>query len=424
VGQALHESIAAGGRASAGAHSGSATTIRIPGQDQNYPATYQVRELADLQPSHSGITFQPNEKYGAVNDRDYSNKLNQGKIVTNSAPGRFDPSYHLTDNPDATNGPPIVDLQGHVLGGNGRTMMLQRVAQSNPEGHAAYRAQLMTKAAQFGLDPNVVSGMRNPVLVRQIADADLPASNKQNAITDFNKSGTAQMTPAERAIADSRRVSPETLDNIAGRVEAQGPDATLSDILKGQSGAQVLDRLINDGVLTPQERAAYANENGLTEAGKERISKLVIGRFFRDPIQVDSTPPSVRNKLEAIAAPLARVDGVAGWDLTPKVQEALDLLEEARMHNISNLDDLLAQGGLWGESRYSPDAVTLAKQLQSTSGKALAKSLRQYAQDAADSQRPLLLGTAVSPEQAFADALGKVPDATKGKTNPRSEGRL
>jgi hypothetical protein len=97
--------------------SGAATEIRVPGSDQSYPAAYQVRELDDVQPSHSGINFNANEKYALTNDRDYSNKLNQEKVVTNSAPGRFDPSYHITDNPDATNGPIVIDSAGHALGG-------------------------------------------------------------------------------------------------------------------------------------------------------------------------------------------------------------------------------------------------------------------------------------------------------------------
>jgi hypothetical protein len=242
--------------------------------------------------------------------------------------------------------------------------------------------------------------------VREISDTDLgPATNKQAAITDFNKQGTAQMTPAERAIADSRRVSQDTLDSIAVRLENAGPNATMADILEGRAGTQVLDELIKDGVITPQERAGLATGNELTPAGKERIGKLTVARFFRDPTQIDQTPPIIRNKLEAIAAPLARVDGLRGWDLTEHIQGALDLLDEARTHNISNLDDLLNQGGFWGNTRYSPEAIALAKQLQSTPTRILAKAVRRYAQDAADSERPMFTEAAIQPKRAFQEAF-------------------
>jgi hypothetical protein len=399
------------------ATSGAKTIVRVPGESASYPATYQVRELSDLRPSHSGITFNANEKYELTNDRNYSNPLNQEKIVTNSAPGRFEPAYHVTDNPDATNGPVVIDSSGHALGGNGRAMILQRVYKYNPEGAAAYKNLLAQKAPQFGISSDAISGMQRPVLVRQIADEDLGVAEKQRAITDFNKSGTAEMTPAERAITDARRVSQNTMDYIGARIEDEGPDGTLSNAMRGQAGAHTLDLLIKDGIVTPQERAAYANENGLTEAGKDRVSKVVIGRFFRDPSQIDSTPPVIRNKIESMAAPLSRVDGIPGWDLTQPTKEALDLLQEVRSHGMKNVDDLLSQQGLWVDARYSPQAVTLAKHLQSTPARGIVAGLRQYAQDAADSQRPLLMGQKVEPEQAFSDAQKamKVQRATQGQ---------
>jgi len=388
---------------------GSGTTIRVPGENQIYSANYEVRELADVQPSHSGITFQPNPKYALVNDRDYANPLNQGKVVTNAAPGKFDPSYHITDNPDATNGPIVIDSDGHALGGNGRAMILQRVYQSNPEGTAAYRKMLQGKALQFGVDPQAVAEMKQPVLVRAIPDADLAAPGaKQSAITDLNKVGTAQMTPAERAIADSRRVSQATLDTVAARLDSVGQNGTLGDALHGWSGLEVLNKLIDDGVITPQERAGLADQDGLTTAGKERVRRLIIGRFYRDPAQIDTTPSSIKNKLESIAAPLARVDGVAGWDLTQHVRDAMDLLEEARAHGSGNIDDVLSQQGIFGPStKYSEEAIALAKQLKIAPARGLVKAARGYVQDMADAHRPMFSEDAVPPAQAFEERFGR-----------------
>jgi hypothetical protein len=387
------------------AASGADTTVTVPGEDNSYKARYQVRELADLQPSHSGVNFNANEKYALTNDRDYSNPLNQGKVVNNSAPGKFDPRYHITDNPDATNGPAVIDSDGHVLGGNGRTMILQRVHKFNPEGAAAYRDLLTQKAGQFGIDPKTLEGMKEPVLVRQLDDAELEGGGKQNAITDFNKSGTAAMTPAERAIADSKRISQGTLDDIAGRLDAEGHEATLADVLRGKSGTQILDKLIGDRVLTEQERAGLATGDALTEAGNERVRKLLVARFFKDPAMIDSTPASVRSKVENMTAPLARVDGVPGWDLTGHVQDAMAILEEARTHGIKNLDDLVSQSGLFGESKYSPEAVTMAKAIKDSSARTLQNAVKRYAADMADAHRPLLLGEKITPAQAFRDAF-------------------
>jgi hypothetical protein len=386
-----------------------ATEIRIPGAPNRYKAYYQLRELDDIQPSHSGHTFQPNERYQLKNDRDYSQSENQGKVVNWSGP-EFDPSYHITDNPDASNGPPVIDEAGNVYGGNGRSMILQRVYKGNAAGAEAYRQMLAKKAQQFGVDPAQLKSMKQPVLVRVIPDAEMAAGgSKQRAVTDFNKTGTAALRGSEKAIADSRRVSIETLDNIGSRLEAQGADATLASILDGKGGAEVLQKLIDDGVISPQESAAYVDQGVLTADGKIRISKLMLGRFFRDPKQLDVTPASIRNKLERLAAPLAKVEGRPEWSLGKPLQEAIDLLEEARAHGQKNLNDVVGQSGLFGAQKYSPKAVQLAKLLRDANPNELTNAVRQYAQDAATADQGAgLFGEPPTPQESFEAAFAEL----------------
>lgn len=391
---------------------GNETTVKVAGQTAGYKARYRLRELDDVQSSHNGLNFQPNPEFGAktgvTNDRGYDNPVNQEKIVRWSTPAEFDPSYHVTDNPDATNGPIVTDSNSDVLGGNGRKNILDRVYAYNPRGASAYRSLLEQKAAQFGIDPTQVSGMKKPVLTRQIDDSAFgSASGRQNSVTDFNKKGTAEMTPAERAISDSRRVSTSTLDDIGGRLDAAGEDATFADVLKGKGGGEILQKLIDDGVVSPQERAAFADEGGLTKAGKQRIQSLMLGRFFRDPEQLDNIPLSLRNKLERVAAPLAQVEGLKGWNLSPDIQTAIDLVEEARQaHGVKNIGEFIKQKGLFGESAYSPQAVQLAKELYGSTAKQLTAAVRQYAGDAVHASKGAsLFGVPPSAAEAFAAAF-------------------
>jgi hypothetical protein len=386
---------------------GSATEVSVPGSGRSYQGQYEIRELDDLQASHNGKTFQPNPKYPLRNDRDYTRAANQGKVVQWSAPGEFDPRYLVNDNPDASNGAPVVDADGNVLGGNGRKMILDRVFSGDSKGTKAYTDLLNQKAAQFGIDPETVRGMRKPVLVRVVDNEALPTpAAKQDAITDFNKSGTASLRPSEKALADSRRVSPETLDNLGSRLEAKGPDATLADALEGTSGTQVLDRLIDDGVVSPQERAEYVDGPNLTQDGKARISRLMLGRFFEDPSQLDRTPLSIRAKLARVAAPLAQVEGKGEWSLAEPMHQALNLIEAAGGHGLT-LNDYLQQGGLFTKQEYGPQAVTLAKRLQNMTQLQLTQAARQYAQDAQFAGHGEgLFGKPPSPDEAFQTAFG------------------
>ena len=157
--------------------SGTATSVHVS-EGQSYPAQYQVRELADVQPSHSGITFEPNSKYGL----NHANLANNHEVEANASAGKFDPSQHLTDAMNAEHGPLVIDEAGHPLGNsNENAMTLQRVYDSNPDGAAAYRKMLVNKSPQFGVDPMQIMRMKQPVLVRQIADDDLISGTKQSA---------------------------------------------------------------------------------------------------------------------------------------------------------------------------------------------------------------------------------------------------
>jgi hypothetical protein len=388
---------------------GAGTTVKVPGQaGRGYQAQYKLQELDSLNASHNGLTFSPNAEYRLTNDRNYANKTNQGKVVNWSSRAEFDPSYHVTDNPDATNGPVVTDSQGNVIGGNGRTMILERVYNANPKGAAAYRGMLEQKAAQFGIDPAAAASMKQPVLTRAIADAEFgPNSTKQQAVTDFNKKGTAELTPGERAIADSRRVSTGTLDDVAARLDAKGSGATIAQVLDGKPGGEVLDKLIADGVISPQERGALADQNGLTKAGRDRISQLVVGRFFRDPAQLDAIAPAVRAKVERMAAPLAQVEAKAGWDLTPHVQQAIEIVEAARAAGIKGIGDFLAQDGLFGKDKYAPQAVAIAKALQASKSTEVMAAARQYAQDASYADKgQTLMGDAPTPAESFKASFG------------------
>lgn len=388
---------------------GQPTSIPVPGEETVYPAQYALREIRAIAPSHGGLSFEPNPDYDYQNDRDYAKPANGERVVRQAA--NFEPAYLLSDNPDAVNGPPIVDARGNVLGGNSRAMTLQRVYATRPEAAENYRQQLEAKAVQFGLDPAQVSQMDRPVLVREVS----ALANPQQAITDFNKTGTAALTSSERALADSRRVSSDTLEYLGQQLAGEGDDATLAQVLGSTKGPQIINRLVEDGVITPQEKPAYIDERGIvTPEGKQRITRLTVGRLFDSPAAYENAAPELRNKLERVVGPLARVGDDPEWSLTDQTREAVRMLTEARQRGIKNLDDLASQSNMFGVSEYSPEALSLAKTLQQGPRK-LASAFQQYAGDSALARSGPTLGFVEppTPGQSFAAAFeaadGEVP---------------
>ena len=400
-----------------GAIRGYDTRVTIPGSGRSYAAHYEVNELEATNASHSGINFQPNPNYGLVNERDYTKADNQSTVLNWSMPNQFQERELINDSPNSLTGP-TTTYNDDALAGNGRHMTLERVYATNPKGAQAYKDTLADAAAHYGIDPEALQLMKKPEL-RRVIDEDLPPEDLGNAIADFNKKGTKALRPSEQAISDSRRVSQDTLDDIARRLD-MAPGASLSQILTGKDGAAVLSKLIDDGVITEQDRAQYAEGDTLTKEGKDRIGKLMVGRFFRDPAQLDSiSSAAMREKLERIAAPLARVESDPDWNLTPRVQAAIDLLEQSRKTGIKNLDVLMKQGGLFFEQNYPPDAVAIAKRLSKGSGPQLGFALQQYAADAGRAaQGPDMFGgetpdPRASFDNAFVKQIPKPPTAAQ-----------
>ncbi len=175
-------------------------------------------------------------------------------------------------------------------------------------------------------------------------------------------------------------------------------------------------------------KAPLTTKDGLTKAGRDRISQLMIGRYFSDAAQMDSIPLSVRAKVERLAAPLAQVEAKPGWNLTPDMQTAIGLVDDAKRAGAASIDDYIRQQGFFGKDQYSPNAITLAKAMKTAKSTELTAAARQYAQDAAYAAKgtQTLMGDAPTPAESFADSFGKLKsgaqsDAEKfGETKRRT----
>ncbi|HPT26934.1 MAG TPA: hypothetical protein PLZ95_10980, partial [Bryobacteraceae bacterium] len=383
---------------------GGETQIQIPGENRSYKAVYTLRHPEDTRASHNAFNFEPDPAYPYKNDRNYSEPRNAERIVKQEA--EYEPSYLVNNNPDAVNGPPITDAEGNVLGGNSRFMTQRRVAENRPDSVQAYRAMLEKESRKFGLSPEVTRRAlaEGYELHRQIID-EIP--DTQKLITDLNKTGTAELTLGERAIADSKRLSQATLDHLQSRIEEQGPEGTLSQAMEGRGGADFINRLMEDGVVTQQEKPRLLNADGsLTAEGKGRVSRLMVARLFEDAQQLDAAAPELKQKLERVVAPLSRVAGRNGWDITPQVRAAVRLLEEARRRDVT-VDDLAGQRGLFGAGEYSDEAAAIARKLQGKPTEA-ARAFRQFAKEAdlASEEQPMLGMEPPTAQDAFQAAFG------------------
>ncbi|MGH9482642.1 MAG: hypothetical protein ACRD1L_11195, partial [Terriglobales bacterium] len=317
---------------------------------------------------------------------------------------------------------PIVSPTGVVLGGNSRTMALQRVYASGRG--ADYRQQLIESAGRFGLSGRAVAKLQQPVLVR-VAD-QVPSDPRQLAQlgSDLNRNRTGALSDSELAASRGRALTPETLGQIGAMTDEMGGDATLADLLSRRP-RQVMDLMARDGAVTDRERPALqdARTGALTPRGKDFVTKAMVGSVLPDAELLDATPAATLQKLARAAPQLARLANAAPeWDLHQPLQEAVALHARAAADAIP-VGALLDQEDLFGHDA-TPETAALARALE-LPPRTFSQAVAHYVATA--SRHPvgqqLMPGFAAgTPQEALTEAFGgsegRSP-AAEGPATPR-----
>lgn len=226
----------------------------------------------------------------------------------------LDPTQVLsTDNPLMDVGTPTISADGKIIGGNGRTLFIQRAYEIGKG--AEYRAALEAKLADLGIDPTAVQDMKKPVLVRRLTNK----VDVKKAAMLSNEGGSTAMSPLEQAKVDAERIGTARLETDAdGNLDTAGNRAAIRKWVNEQPEGQ---------------RNALMTEDGMLSAtGLQRLRNAVLFKAYGDsPILarlIEATDPGSRN----VAAALARTAG--------KVAEAQDMIGRGELHPLSIADDI------------------------------------------------------------------------------------
>lgn len=228
------------------------------------------------------------------------------------------PSNRVDGTPNADYGQASVPAV-RAIAGNGRIAGLQAAYQG---GNAAtYRQELAQDAALHGIDPAVISTLKQPVLVRVMPETAVTAD-----IGDVSNSvGNLDLSAVEQANNDANRVSLDALqfaedggitpEAVRQFVRAM-PQAEQGGLLdtNGQPTKQAVDRL-NAAVFAK----AYGNDD--------------LVRLF-----AQAQDPEARNVLSALAqvAPkMARLEGAGALDIREVVAQAAEIAVNARRQGVA-----------------------------------------------------------------------------------------
>ena len=392
---------------------GKSVQIITPGNKRGYNGYYALVEAADLIPSHNAETFQKNASYPeGIQERTYhSDKQEQGKVVANAQD--LNPAILLSDDPTPTNGPPVITASGIVLGGNSRTMSIQRAYSATKAAAKKaidYKNQISLQARKFGLIPANAFDMEKPVLVRVVHVEKGDVQTLHRMASDFNQALTQGVSEEAEIASMGKNISTATIEKIGLRMANR--NLTIRELLGKKDGLEILDWLIDDGAISPADKNRYINAklSLLNEPGKIKIEKAIFGSIIDDADLISAAPKSLQNKIGRSLPSLARIKARGEqWDITPQVKEGLELATKAKGADLS-IREFLKQGSLFGDEKiYGDIARALAVSLESDTMTGWAEKVKRFAADAmADAKNQTFLFEPKSFTQAFEDAFGAV----------------
>ena len=270
---------------------------------------YALVEGSDLLPSHDGSKdFQWSEGYPRENnlqERDYGRLPEEQAKVRDRIAAKLNPEELLNTAPRASEGPPTVSPDGTVLNGNGREMG-RRLA--SEEAKAAYRKLLARDASHYGLTPEAVRSMKDPVLVRMV-EMDPRTAEAATFARTGQETGTQGQSPIRMAARHAHLIGDRLFKFLRDTAEATVGEA-VSDPVKGSDFRDALYKAI-----PAEERPTYFNEGRkLTYAGKELAENMLLVRGLSDPANpnssaeavrlIESMPDGLRNTLKSSAVQL------------------------------------------------------------------------------------------------------------------------
>ena len=250
--------------------------VQVKFDDKNIPTGHvALIEAGQLQPSHlNGLRnplhfideAQPKER------NDDASVMSARRIAANIRP------EEITSSVTAYTGAPTVNTRGEVIQGNNRSAALREMWAGQPEQAAVYKQYLTEHAADFGLAPEDVEAMQQPVLVNMVDVPDEDAITLgQFVASDTESGGTERIKPKNivQKMGDDMR-------SFAGRLLASPDEEMTFSELVDRNGMDVLKWMQQKAYITPtQYRSAFDSKDNLTAEAKNDLKGIMYQSIFQ-----------------------------------------------------------------------------------------------------------------------------------------------
>lgn len=301
------------------------------------PIRYRVVEVDDVLPSHDArARFRKNPGADA-NERPYDDPTEGEpyRRTVEDVATKLKPRLVFNESPSVTDGVPITNEAGVVLGGNARAMGMQLGYSRGGEAAKTLRSEALAFAKKVGIDPASLGDLKNPIVVREIVGE---ASGARGELSrDLNEPLTTARTAATDAASRGSRVTQQVAKDVGDILEL----GTLANALNSKSKTTALvGVLVKAGVLSDADVIETKLDTGLlNKSGRDRVEQALLGAAIGDARRIVEMSPSHRNKILRSLPAITRLKGA--WPaFMGHLENMLDGAKSLRESKLSINDSL------------------------------------------------------------------------------------
>ena len=241
----------------------------------------------------------------------------------------------------------------NAVAGNGRAT---GIAEAYNRGTAEQYKADMIADAQHGIDPEVITAMKKPMLVRFIGKDEVTTK----LIDDSNKQSTLARSPVELAVDDAKLIS-RNVDSYEFDEDGLPTEATVQQFVNDINEPNALGRLITrDGNVTPEAVARV--QNAVVQAAYGDLA-------FSELVAMETKPGAKRlmNALVKAAPKFVEVRKALGesYDFSRLLLEGFKKVRESMR---AGQDSVLQSGSIFGDNSASAFIDMLDRNRNSMAG--------------------------------------------------------
>lgn len=280
-----------------------------------------VIEASQLQPSH--IQGQRNPMF-FIEEAQPKNRAEAVSMFAAKEMAEGIRPQEITGSATAYTGAPTINSRGEVIQGNNRSDALRYLWENKlPEQQQTYKQYLIDNAEQFGIDPEAVNAMQQPVLVNMLDVDDAEAIRLgQMTAQDTESGGVERIKPKNVA-----QKLGEDMRSFAAQLLRSGDEEASFGQLVDRNGTDVLKWMAQKSAITnTQYQSAFDSKGNLTAEAKNDLQKVLYQAVFKGGSQqleemFDALPAKAQRAI--LSTSFRDMDSPFAGKMLPEIQASI-----------------------------------------------------------------------------------------------------